>query len=317
MSKAKPFIKWVGGKNQLLGQLEEYYPQELKKGAIKNYIEPFVGGGALFFALSQKIKIENAYLSDLNKDLILTYQVVQKRPADMLDFLEQYQKEYDATAQDKRNDLFLSVRQHFNLQRFEVNYKKMSDNWVSRAAQFIFLNKTCFNGLFRLNARGEFNVPYGKYKTAAICDEQNIMAVSKTLKNAEIVQADYTSCWDKINENSFVYFDPPYRPISATASFTTYTGTVFRDKEQIELASFFKKLDREKGAKLMLSNSDPTNENVNDTFFETAYLGYNIFKVSANRAVNCNGEKRGKISELLITNYRYEPRTLAFNFINK
>ncbi len=318
MKKAKPFIKWVGGKGQLLEQFENHYPNEIRKGIIKNYVEPFLGGGAMFFALSQKFKIQNAYLFDLNKDLILTYKVIQENPNLLLDFLEQYQNEYDNTPQEKRNDLFLAIRSHFNLQRFEINYKKsigiMPDNWISRAAQFIFLNKTCFNGLFRLNLKGEFNVPYGKYKTAMIFDEINILAVSKILQNAEICYADYSDCFEKINANTFVYFDPPYRPISETASFTTYTGTEFKDKEQLQLANFFKKLDTQTNAKLMLSNSDPSNENIEDKFFENAYSGYNIFKVSANRAINCDGEKRGKITELLITNYKYEPQTLGFNF---
>ncbi len=314
MVKAKPFIKWVGGKSQLLEQFENFYPNELRKGIIKNYVEPFLGGGALFFALSQHYNIERAYLSDLNKDLILTYQVIQQRPNDLLDFLEQYQKDYDQTEQEKRKDLFLAIRHHFNLHRFEINYKKLSDNWIPRAAQFIFLNKTCFNGLFRLNSKGEFNVPYGKYKTAMIFDEPNILAVSKLLQRADIQQAHYTSCFDKASETTFVYLDPPYRPISQTASFTTYTGAEFDDTEQLQLAQFFRKLDQEKGAKLMLSNSDPKNENPNDDFFEKAYSGYNIFRVSASRAVNCNGEKRGKINEILITNYQYEPQTLALNF---
>ncbi len=229
-------------------------------------------------------------------------------------FLEQYQKDYDQTEQEKRKDLFLAVRHHFNLHRFEINYKKLSDNWIPRAAQFIFLNKTCFNGLFRLNSKGEFNVPYGKYKTAMIFDEPNILAVSTVLQRAEIQQAHYTNCFDKARENTFVYLDPPYRPISQTASFTTYTGAEFDDTEQLQLAQFFRKLDQEKGAKLMLSNSDPKNENPNDDFFEKAYSGYNIFRVSASRAVNCNGEKRGKINEILITNYQYEPQALALNF---
>jgi len=159
-----------------------------------------------------------------------------------------------------------------------------------------------------VNSKGEFNVPYGKYKTAMIFDEPNILAVSKVLQNAQIQYANYTNCFDKVNENTFVYFDPPYRPISQTASFTTYTGTEFKDKEQLQLAQFFQKLDKEKGAKLMLSNSDPKNENPEDDFFERAFLGYHIFRVSASRAVNCNGEKRGKINELLITNYQYEPQ---------
>jgi DNA adenine methylase len=303
MQKAKPFIKWVGGKGQLLEQFERYYPNELKKGTIKNYVEPFLGGEALYFSILEKYKIKNAYLSDLNCDLILAYTVIQNKHDILLDFLEQYQKQYDETATDKRCDLFLAVRRHFNEQRFEINYKKLSDNWISRAAQFIFLNKTCFNGLFRLNSKGEFNVPFGKYKSAAIFDPDNIIAVSAALQNAEIVQATYSDCYTNVNNKTLVYFDPPYRPITQTSSFTTYTGSEFTDKQQIELAQFFQKLDKEKEAKLMLSNSDSTGINPNDTFFERAYQGYNINKVSANRAVNCNGTGRGKISELLITNY--------------
>jgi DNA adenine methylase len=306
MTQAKPFIKWVGGKGQLLEQLERYYPVELASGGVDNYVEPFLGGGAMFFSISQKYKIKSACLSDLNKDLVLTYLVIQQKPECILDYLKQYQDEYDGTVQDKRGGLFLEVRRHFNSQRFEINYKKMSDNWTPRAAQFIFLNKTCFNGLFRLNSKGEFNVPYGKYKTASICDENNIFAVSNALRNADIFHANYNDSYSKINDKTFVYFDPPYRPISQTSSFTTYTSAVFCDMQQMELASFFQKLDREKGAKLMLSNSDPTSINPDDDFFIKAYSGYNIFRVSANRAVNCKGNGRGKISELLITNYMRE-----------
>lgn len=314
MIKARPFIKWVGGKTQLLEQFENYYPNALRQGAIKNYVEPFLGGGALFFAIVQRFKIKNAYISDVNKDLILTYQTIQQRPYELMDYLANYQKKYDHTAQAQRNDLFLEVRKAFNQERLEIDYTKLSDEWAKRAAKFIFLNKTCFNGLFRLNAKGEFNVPYGKYSTAVILDEPNILAVSQALQNAEIRYAHYADCWHRVQEHSFVYFDPPYRPISSTASFTTYTGVEFKDKEQLELAQFFHKLDREKGAKLMLSNSDPSNENAADDFFQKAFSGYPIFKVAANRAINCNGEKRGKIYELLITNYQHEPQALAFDF---
>jgi len=304
MQSAKPFIKWAGGKSQLLKQFDRYYPTDLKKGKINNYVEPFLGGGAIYFSILEKYKIKNAYLSDLNRDLILTYKVIKKKHDDLLDFLEQYQNRYDETADDKRNGLFLDFRKHFNEQRLEINYKKLSENWIPRAAQFIFLNKTCFNGLFRLNSKGEFNVPFGKYKTANIFDPDNISAVSDALQNAEIVQSEYSNCYKKVDSKTFVYFDPPYRPLTQTSNFTTYTGAEWTDKQQIELSAFFQKLDREKEAKLMLSNSDPTNVNPKDKFFEKAYYGYNLFKISANRAVNCNGTGRGKINELLITNYK-------------
>jgi DNA adenine methylase len=303
MKTAKPFIKWVGGKSQLLEQIEGFFPHELKTKQVKRYVEPFLGSGAVFFSLFEKYKIKNAHLSDANKDLILTYIIVQQKPEILLDFLKQFQDEYDSTAQEKRNAYFLSVREHFNSQRFEINYKKIAENWIPRAAQFIFLNKTCYNGLFRLNSKGEFNVPYGKYKTAAIFDEENILAVSGVLQNAVITQSKYEDCYHKINQNTFVYFDPPYRPITQTSSFTSYTGNDFDDKQQLELAVFFRELDQEKGAKLMLSNSDPKNINPDDNFFEEAYKKYNISKVFASRAVNCKGNKRGKINELLITNY--------------
>jgi DNA adenine methylase len=300
---AKPFLKWAGGKNQLLEQFKNYYPTDLKNGIIKNYVEPFLGGGAVFFDIAQRFNIERAYLSDINKDLILTYQVIQQQPDDLLEYLAHYQKRYDQTEQEQRNELFLTMRTQFNEQRFEIDYQKLSDHSVLRATLFIALNKTCFNGLFRLNSKGAFNVPYGKYKTAMILDEANILAVSLLLQRVKIVSAEYTDCWNQVNDQSFVYFDPPYRPVSQTANFTTYTGFEFKDQEQLQLALFFKKLDQEKGAKLMLSNSDPTFNNPHDNFFEQAYSGYNIFKVSANRAINCDGNKRGKITELLITNF--------------
>ena len=221
---AKPFLKWAGGKNQLLEQFKNYYPTDLKNGIIKNYVEPFLGGGAVFFDIAQRFNIERAYLSDINKDLILTYQVIQQLPDDLLEYLAHYQKRYDQTEQEQRNELFLTMRTQFNEQRFEIDYQKLSDHSVLRAALFIALNKTCFNGLFHLNSKGAFNVPYGKYKTAMILDEANILAVSYLLQRVKIVSAEYTHCWNHVNDQSFVYFDPPYRPVSQTANFTTYTG---------------------------------------------------------------------------------------------
>ncbi|MDR2150225.1 MAG: Dam family site-specific DNA-(adenine-N6)-methyltransferase [Spirochaetaceae bacterium] len=302
MKSARPFIKWAGGKGRLLEQLEQYFPPELKAGKLKYYLEPFLGGGALYFALSGTYRIK-AYLSDINKDLILTYCVVQQKPEYLLDCLKQLQDRYDATKQENRQAFFLSVREHFNNQRFVINYDTVSEEGIRRAAQFIFLNKTCFNGLFRLNAQGEFNVPYGKYKRAAIFDEETILAASRTLQNATITQAAYQDCYKLIEQDSLVYFDPPYRPLSQTAQFTRYTGAAFGDKEQIELADFYRKIDYEKGAKLILSNSDPTITNLADTFFEEIYAGYHIVRLYAARAINCKGDKRGTIRELLITNY--------------
>ncbi len=302
-NKAKPFLKWAGGKKQLLQQFENYYPCDLRQGKIERYVEPFIGGGAVFFEVMQNYNVKSAYISDINKDLILAYQVVQQKPDALLEFLAQYQHDYDNTAEQNRNDLFLSVRSHFNGQRFEINYQHLADNWIPRAAQLIFLNKTCFNGLFRLNSKGQFNVPFGKYEHPTILDECNIFAVSKVLQNVEIRISPYEGCIDQAHEKTFVYFDPPYRPISKTASFTTYSGFEFTESQQIKLAHFFKKLDVEKQAKLMLSNSDPKNENAADNFFERLYNDYRINRVDAIRAINSDGEKRGKLKELIITNY--------------
>ena len=304
MQRAKPFIKWAGGKTRLLEQIDALLPRELKNGSIRNYAEPFLGSGAVYFYISTNYKIQNAYLSDCNRDLILTYQVIQQKSGSLSEILFQYQKKYNNIAGEKRYELFYDVRKQFNEERTEINYLKFSDNWVRRAAQFIFLNKTCYNGLFRLNAQGEFNVPFGRYIQAAIFDEQTINTVSATLRNAELVCADYSLCYSHINKNTFVYFDPPYRPLTQTSRFTAYTGSEFNDARQLELAHFFRKLDNKKNAQLMLSNSDPANNDPDDTFFEDAYSGYTISRVSAGRAINCNRLKRGRINELVIRNYQ-------------
>ena len=312
--RARPFLKWVGGKSQLLAQFEDYFPAALQTRKIVHYCEPFVGGGAVFFEVMQRFGVEQAYISDINQDLILTYWVVQRKPDGLFEHLAQFQKRYNSASGEQREDFFLNVRQQFNQQKIATNYQKWSDLWMQRAAQFIFLNKTCFNGLFRLNSKAEFNVPFGKYPNPTILDEANLQAASFVLQKAEIRIGNYDDCFAKVTERSFVYFDTPYRPISKTASFTNYAGSGFPDDEQIRLANFFRKLDTEKRAKLMLSNSDPTNENPDDSFFETVFSDYNIYRVSANRAVNSIGSKRGAIREILVTNYPYEPQALAFDF---
>ena len=304
-NKAKPFLKWAGGKSQLLCQFEKYYPDDLSGGVIEKYIEPFVGGGAVFFEIMQKYSIQYSYIYDINKDLIITYQVIQKKPDFLLEILHKHQSDYDNADEQERKNLFLSVRKRFNVERFEINYMIFSEKWIPRAAQFIFLNKTCFNGLFRLNSKGEFNVPFGGYKKPNIWDKNNILAVSEVLQNTKIELSNYENCFDLANEKTFIYFDPPYRPISKTASFTTYAGFEFTDIEQIKLSRFFNKLDTKKRSKIMLSNSDPKNENPNDDFFEKLYDGYKLHRVYAKRMINCNAEKRGKINELVITNYGF------------
>ncbi len=299
---AKPFLKWVGGKRQLLEQFEELYPFELKIKKIKNYYEPFVGGGAVFFDIAQNYEIESAYLYDINDELILTYQVIQRDVQKVIEFLYRYEKQYKKLSDEDRKQFYYEVRRNYNLQRFNIDYTKYSDNWIPRAAQTIFLNKTCFNGLFRFNLRGEFNSPVGKYKNPKILDEQNLLNVSILLEIATIKKADFTEVKNDIKDSSFVYFDPPYRPISKTANFTSYSKFNFQDDEQLKLAALFYELDQQ-GHKLMLSNSDPKNTNPDDDFFETAYSSFNITRVNAKRSINSNGLKRNAIKEIVVTNY--------------
>lgn len=299
---AKPFLKWVGGKRQLLEQFEKLYPIELELKRIKNYYEPFVGGGAVFFDVVQNYEIENAYLYDINDELILTYKVIQKDVNKLIEFLYRYDKQYKKLNEEKKKEYYYELRENYNIQRFNIDYNKYSENWVPRAAQSVFLNKTCFNGLFRFNSKGGFNAPMGRYKNPKILDQQNLLNVSKLLEIATIKKADFKEVKNDIKNNSFVYFDPPYRPISKTSSFTSYSKYTFQDDEQLQLASLFYELDQ-RGHKLMLSNSDPKNTDPEDDFFESIYSTFNITRVDAKRSINSNGSKRNSIKEIVVTNY--------------
>lgn len=300
---AKPFLKWAGGKSQLLPQFEAHFPPELAAGKITRYIEPFLGGGAVFLSVAQRYAFEHAYLTDINPELILAYSVVKHDVADLIAHLAQHQHIYDTSDVEARSDYFYRVRAEYNAQLAAINFEEYDSNWISRAARMIFLNKTCYNGLFRVNAKGGFNAPFGRYKSAAICDPDNLQRVSALLQNAELHVASFTACEQWVTADTFVYFDPPYRPISATSSFTSYARDRFDDDAQIALAQFFAHLDREHGAKLMLSNSDPTPINPKDDFFQRHYKGFTINPVMASRMINSHAHKRGKIRELLITNY--------------
>lgn len=300
---ARPFLKWAGGKGQLLPKFQELYPKELKEKKIKNYFEPFLGSGAVFFDIVQNFDIDNAYLYDINEELILTYNVIQKDVSKLIDFLYRYQRTYLKLDKAKRKDYFCDQRTNYNLQRFNVDYTKYSDTWIPRAAQLIFLNRTCFNGLFRVNSKGEFNTPAGDYDNPTICDEHNLLAVSKVLEKAIIKKADFRQVKrDLKSSNSFIYFDPPYRPISKTASFKAYSKHGFNDKEQTELAKLYSQLNQ-KGSLLMLSNSDPKNNDPMDNFFDEIYKDFNILRVPARRMINSDASKRGEINEIVITNY--------------
>ena len=299
---ARPFLKWAGGKGQLLDKFQQLYPAQLKQKKIKTFYEPFLGSGAVFFDVAQNYNIESAYLYDINEELILTYKVIRKDVSKLLEFLYRYQQTYSKLDPVQRKEFYCDQRTNYNLQRFNIDYNKYSNSWFPRAAQLIFLNRTCFNGLYRVNSKGELNSPAGEYENPTICDEKNLWAVHRILQIAEIKKADFKDILTDLRNNSFVYFDPPYRPISKTASFKSYSKQGFEDSEQIRLADLFKKLDQ-KGIHLMLSNSDPKNNDPQDNFFDEMYSDFNIHRVPARRMINSDASKRGKINEIVVTNY--------------
>jgi hypothetical protein len=292
----KPFLKWAGGKGQLLREIEKYYPFE--NGDITKYAEPFVGGGAVLFDILSKYNLESVYISDTNAELINTYRTIRNDIDRLIDITYKMQNIFVPMDVEQRKAYYLEKRGRFN----DLKANADERNNIEKAALMIFLNKTCFNGLFRVNKKGMFNVPMGAYKTPVICDEKNLRAVSEKLKKVTIVCGDYRESADFIDEKTFVYFDPPYRPITDTASFTAYTENLFNDKEQIELARFVDDMHK-KGAKVVVSNSDPKNVKVDDDFFDTIYSLHNIKRVEATRMINCNSDARGKIKELLISNF--------------
>jgi DNA adenine methylase len=292
-------MKWAGGKTQLLAQMVPYFPPELKLGRIKKYVEPFLGSGAAFFYIAQHYPVEKFVIADTNPELILAYLTIQQAVEPLIEYLAALEQNYHKLDREAQQEFFYGVRSAFNHQRPHIDYTQPN---IERTGQLIFLNRTCYNGLFRVNAQGGFNVPFGSYKNPQICFAQTLRADADVLQNAEIYYGDYTLCRPFVDHDTFVYFDPPYRPISPTASFTSYQQFDFDDNSQTGLATFFRELDQT-GAYLMLSNSDPHNYNPDDTFFQTLFAGFHLNQVFANRMINCNGDKRGKITELLITNY--------------
>lgn len=305
VTNTRPFLKWAGGKTQLLGEFEKRLPRELKDGTITRYAEPFIGGGAVFFWISRGYSFKHSYISDVNEELVLSYSVIRKSPADLIAVLKNMESEYFSRDERGREKLFYEIRDAFNRELPHIDFATWSSGWVERAAQIIFLNRTCFNGLFRVNRKGEFNVPFGRYKKPDILNEENLKRVSTLLKTTTILQGDFESVRKYVDDQTFVYFDPPYRPLNQTSSFTSYSKNGFSETDQLRLVKFFRELDG-KGAKCMLSNSDPRNENPDDTFFDDLFADYYIERVPAKRKINCNGSGRGEINELIITNYPVE-----------
>ncbi|BBA78952.1 N6 adenine-specific DNA methyltransferase, D12 class [cyanobacterium endosymbiont of Rhopalodia gibberula] len=299
--KAYPVLKWAGGKMKLLPQIQKQYPSKLQQGSLKTYIEPFVGGASVFFDVYYHFNIEKAYFFDKNTELIILYKVIKNNAELLIDRLSKIKEKYLNLTEEKRKNFYYQSRNDYNTFDKKVDTDIHQRNWVERAALTIFLNRTCFNGLYRVNRKGLFNVPMGKYKNPAILNSSNIRAVSQALKIVEIKQCDFSEVLKYANKNTFIYYDPPYRSISKTATFNAYSSLDFKDNEQRRLRDLFIEVSK-KGSYQMLSNSDPTNY-IEDFFFDELYCEFNIKRILASRMINSKGNSRGKIREILVTNY--------------
>lgn len=304
-NQARPFLKWAGGKSQLIRQIIPYLPQSLIRGEIETYIEPFIGGGALFLQIAQGYSVPNLIIADVNPEIVLAYRVIQTQVSELISALAFLESQYLQASESEREAIFYKTRQAFNQTQTEIDYDRVSTPEIQHTTQLIFLNRTCFNGLFRVNQKGEFNVPFGRYVRPRICQADNLQRVAQLLSSVKILRGDFELIRPFVNAQTFVYCDPPYRPISKTASFKAYTQGNFRDHEQTRLATFARELDR-RGAKLLLSNSDPHNQDPEDHFFDTLYDSFQIYRLQAKRTINSNSSKRGPVSELLILNYPVE-----------
>ncbi len=275
MKETPSFVKWAGGKKQLLEQFKPFFPEKIDR-----YFDPFVGGGAVAFFIIKNFKPKEVFLSDINEELINTYNVIKNDVESLIEELKKLKEEHHKN----KTDTFYKIR------------AKSTEGLtpLQRAVRFIYLNKTCFNGLYRVNSKGGFNVPIGSYKNPLICPEDDLREISKLLQNAKIEVKQFHEIIHHVKSGDFVYFDPPYYPLKKE-SFTTYTKDNFLEKEQIKLKELFSVLAKKK-AKVMLSNSDTP-------FINGLYEGHKIKIVKANRMINCDATKRGKINEVVVINY--------------
>ena len=294
-SKAKPFIKWVGGKGQLLEQLDAQLPANFENWNDVTYIEPFVGGGAmLFYMLQQYPNIRRAVINDVNSDLTTCYRTVRDMPEQLITSLMEIQNAYnELESEEGRKEFFLAVRDRYNEKNLDP---------LENTTKFFFLNRTCFNGLYRVNKRGLFNVPFGKYTNPQICDPATIRKDSELLQHVEILTGDFEETFNYAQGNTLFYFDPPYRPLSDTSSFNDYSKEAFNDDAQIRLKEYCDHI-HDAGFHFMLSNSDCKGKNEEDNFFDVLYGAYQIERVWASRSINSNPNKRGKLTEILVHNY--------------
>ena len=296
--KAKPFLKWAGGKTQLITDIEKVLPKKFMNKKF-TFVEPFVGSGAiLFWILNNFPKVEKAVINDINSDLTNAYKLIASNPVELISILKDFQNEYHSI------DLEVDNKREYYTQKRTLFNTRSTDK-ATQAALFIFLNRTCFNGLFRVNKSNGFNVPIGSYKKPMICDADNIFAVSEALQKVEILTGDYQQTLLYAEKPALFYFDPPYKPLSKTSSFNTYSKDEFDDKEQIRLRDFCKTLNTLEH-NWILSNSDVKGKDMDDSFFDDIYHEFHINRVFARRSINANAEKRGKLTELLITNYKNE-----------
>ncbi|MCM1505330.1 MAG: DNA adenine methylase [Muribaculum sp.] len=293
--KAKPFLKWAGGKTQLLPTIDSFLPENFRRERGVTYIEPFVGGGAMLFFMLQKYQnIKRAIINDINPHLVATYKIIRDEPFELIDFLDALQSEYlNIKEYEERKNFYLDIRNRFNTAIMTQ---------VEEAAYMIFMNRTCFNGLYRENSKGGFNVPFGRYPNPTICDEALILSDSELLQKVEILHGDFAQTHEFINGYTFFYFDPPYRPLDATSSFNSYVKESFDDNEQRRLKEYFAMISNE-GCFEILSNSDGKGRNEDNTFFDELYQDFTIERVLAKRCINANPTKRGALTELLIRNY--------------
>ena len=296
---ARPFLKWAGGKTQLLPVLMDSLPPRPEDGY--NYAEAFVGGGALFFELKNRGWIKSATLNDANPELILCYKTIRDSVAVVVKELRSIEEAFSENL-ELQSDFFYEARKEWNSKICESVEKYPKKLVARRVALTIFLNKTCYNGLFRVNSKGEFNTPFGKYKNPKICDEPNLRNVSATLQNVELICGDYSELNKQNTTFDLIYFDPPYRPLTTSASFTAYNKSGFNDVNQKELASFVNIVSRN-DIHILLSNSDPKVADQDDEFFDELYKGFHIKRILASRMINSKGEGRGKITEILVSNY--------------
>lgn len=293
----KPILKWAGGKTQLLEEISHAYPDGFGK-TIRRYAEPFVGGGAVLFDILSKYELDEVYISDINAELINMYIVIREHAEELISKLTVFQDEYRKLDDNGQKEYYYRKRYEFN----SLISLGKSKKGIDSAALFIFLNRTCFNGLYRANKSGLFNVPKGNQANPLICNADNIRAVSAALTNVQIICGDYSVSKSFIDEHTLVYVDPPYRPLKGRDSFISYTENEFDDSCQRTLAGFIEEIDAI-GAYIILSNSDPKNVDPEDNFFEDLYADYDIQRINAKRKINRKAEHRGYITELLIKNY--------------